>query len=39
MFEAEAAPAEEHATLLWAIAVLIATLELAWWIFGQMYAS
>jgi hypothetical protein len=39
MFEARTEPAEEHATLLWTVAVLIAALELAWWLFSRMYAS
>jgi hypothetical protein len=31
--------AGELTALLWVIAVLLAALELAWWLFGHMYAS
>jgi hypothetical protein len=32
-------PEREAALLLWVLAVLIAALELAWWLFDRMYQS
>jgi hypothetical protein len=37
--EPETPPGNEVAASLWIVAVLIAVLELAWWLFDRMYSG